>query len=103
MSLNVGGAAHLALLRSMKNMFSLFTAIILSTILLVWGCQKKTIATNPNPQIKTELPEKTKPLQAADLVGYDGTRLRKSVQQIRDANDRRSRAMEKLTETGPDQ
>ena len=84
-------------------MRSLFIAIIFPAILLALGCQKKTAATNPNPQTKTELPEKTKPLQAADLVGYDGTRLRKSVQQIRDANDRRSRAIEELTETGSDQ
>jgi hypothetical protein len=87
----------------MKAVLSLFVIMTLSTILLTSGCQKKTAATNPNPQRKTELPENTKPLQAADLVGYDGTKLRKSVQQIKDANDRRSRAMEKVIETGPDQ
>lgn len=75
----------------------------LSTILLTSGCQKKTAVTNPDPQSKSELPGSTKPLQAADLVGYDGTKLRKSVQQIKDANDRRRRAMEKVVETGPDQ
>lgn len=75
----------------------------LSTILLTSGCQKKTAATNPDPQSKSELPGSTKPLQGADLVGYDGTKLRKSVQQIKDANDRRRRAMEKVVETGPDQ
>jgi hypothetical protein len=87
----------------MKTVLSLFLAVIFSTILLVSGCQRKTAATNPNPQRKTELSENTKPLQAADLVGYDGTKLRKSVQQIKDANDRRSRAMEKVIETEPDQ
>jgi len=87
----------------MKTILSLFLAIIFSTILLVSGCHKKTAATNPDPQSKTELPHNTRPLQAADLVGYDGTKLRKSVQQIKDATDKRSRAMEKLTETGPDQ
>jgi hypothetical protein len=87
----------------MKIMLSLFVAIILATILLASGCRKKTVATNPNARTKTELPEKTKPLQAADLIGYDGTKLRKSVQQIRDANDKQSQAIEKLTETGSDQ
>lgn len=98
----VDGMVHLVLLRHMKTVPSFLLAIF-SAILLASGCQKKTVATNSNPQTRTELPDKTKPLQAADLVGYDGTKLRKSVQQIKDANDRRSRAMEKLTETGPDQ
>ncbi len=80
-----------------------FIAIIFSTILLGTGCQKKTAATNPDPQSKSELPGSTKTLQAADLVGYDGTKLRKSVEQIKDVNDRRNRAMEKVIETGPDQ
>jgi len=87
----------------MKTALSLFVTMTLSTILLTSGCQKKTAATNPDPQSKSELPGSTKPLQAADLVGYDGTKLRKSVQQIKDANDRRSRAMEKVIETWPDQ
>jgi hypothetical protein len=87
----------------MKTVLSLFLAVIFSTILFALGCQKKTAATNPNSEGKSELPENTKPLRAADLVGYDGTKLRKSVQQIKDANDRRSRAMEKVIETGPDQ
>ena len=87
----------------MKTALSLFVTMALSTILLTSGCQKKTAATNPDPQSKSELPGSTKPLQAADLVGYDGTKLRKSVEQIKDANDRRSRAMEKVIETGPDQ
>ena len=80
-----------------------FLAIICSTILFATGCQKKTAATNPDSQSKTELHENTKPLQAADLVGYDGTRLRKSVEHIRDANDKHNRDMEKMVETGPDQ
>jgi hypothetical protein len=80
-----------------------FIAIICSTILLATGCQKKTAATNSNSQSNTELHENTKPLQAADLVGYDGTRLRKSVQHIREANDKHNQEMEKMVETGPDQ
>jgi hypothetical protein len=85
-------------------MFSLrFVAIIFSTILLSSGCQKKTAAKNPNSQSKTELYENTKPLQAADLVGYDGTKLRKSVHHIREATDKHNQEIEKTIETGPDQ
>ena len=80
-----------------------FVAIICSTILLASGCQKKTAATNPNSQNKTELNENTKPLQAADLVGYDGTKLRKSVDHIREANDKHNQEIKKTVETGPDQ
>ena len=75
-------------------------AITFAAILLSSGCQKKTAATNPNSQSKTELHENTKPLQAADLVGYDGTKLRKSVDRIKEANDKRNQEMEKMAETG---
>ena len=96
--------ADLILIRPMKTMLPLrFVAIICSTILLASGCQKKTAATNPNSQSKTELHDNTKPLQAADLVGYDGTKLRKSVDHIRDANDKRNQEIEKTAESGPDQ
>jgi hypothetical protein len=88
----------------MKTMLPLrLVAITVSTILLSSGCQKKTAATNPNSQSKTELHENTKPLQAADLVGYDGTKLRKSVHRITEANDKHNQEIEKMVETGPDQ
>ena len=88
----------------MKTMLSLrFGAIMFSTILLSSGCQKKTAATNPNSQSKPELHESTKPLQAADLIGYDGTKLRKSVHHIKEANDKHNQEIEKMVETGPDQ
>ncbi|PYJ68695.1 MAG: hypothetical protein DME75_12440 [Verrucomicrobia bacterium] len=80
-----------------------FIAIIFPTILLSSGCQKETAATNPNSQGKTELHENTKPLQAADLVGYDGTKLRKSVDHITEANDKHNQEIEKMAETEPDQ
>ncbi len=96
--------ADLELVGPMKTMLPLrFGAIIFSTILLSSGCQKKTAATNSNSQSKTELHENTKPLQAADLVGYDGTKLRKSVHHIREANDKHNQEIEKMVETGPDQ
>jgi len=88
----------------MKTMLPIrFNAIIFSTILLLSGCQKKTAATNPNSQSKNELHENTKPLQAADLLGYDGTKLRKSVDKIKEANDKHNQEMENMAETGQDQ
>ena len=85
-------------------MFSLrFGAFLFSAILLSSGCQKKTAATNLNSQSKTESDENTKPLQAADLVGYDGTKLRKSVHRVQEANDKHNQEIEKMVETGPDQ
>ena len=85
-------------------MFSIrCVAVIFWTILLSSGCQKKTAATNPDSQSKTELHEKTKPLQAADLVGYDGTKLRKSVDHITEANDKQNQEVEKMVDAGPDQ
>ncbi len=97
-------AADLGRVRPMKTMLPIrFIAIIFSTILLLSGCQKKTATTNPNSQSKTELHENTKPLQAADLVGYDGTKLRKSVHHITEVNDKHNQEIEKMVETGPDQ
>jgi len=82
---------------------STFVAIIVSTILLSLGCQKKTAATNRNSQSKSKLHESTKPLQAADLVVYDGTKLRKCVYHISATNEKHNREIEKMVESGPDQ
>ena len=79
-----------------------FGAIIFSAILLSSGCQKKTAATNASSQTKTELHDDTKPLQAADLVGYNGTKLGKSVNHIREANDKHNKEIEKMAETAPE-
>jgi len=95
--------AYLFLVRPMKTMLLLrFIATIFSTILLLSACQKKIAATNPNSQSNTELHENTKPLQAADLVGYDGTKLRKSVDGIKEVNDKHNQELEKMAETGQD-
>jgi hypothetical protein len=80
-----------------------FVAIVFSTILVSSGCQKKTAATNPNSQSKSELRDSTKPLQAADLVGYNGTKLRNSMDRIKEASAKHNREMEKTVESGPDQ
>jgi hypothetical protein len=88
----------------MKAMLPLtFVAIIFSTIVLSSGCQKKTATTNPKSPSETELRDNTKPLQAADLIGYDGTQLRKSVDRIREANDKHNQEAEKMVETEPGQ
>jgi len=88
----------------MKNTLrSAFVAIICSTILFLVGCQKKTGFTNPSSESKPELRESTKPLLAADLVGYDGTNLRKSVDHIIEANEKHSQQVQKMAESGPDQ
>ena len=79
-----------------------FVAIIFSTIVLSSGCQKKTTATKPNSESKSELHENTKPLQAAGFVGYDGTKLKKSVHQIGDANEKHNQEIEKMVESGQD-
>jgi hypothetical protein len=70
-----------------------FAALLLSS-----GCQKQTVATNPDSQRDNELHEKTKPLQAADLVGYDGTTLRKSVDKLIQKNDKHNKELENATE-----
>jgi hypothetical protein len=77
-----------------------FVALILATTLLSSGCGKKTAATNPSSE---STPGGTKPLEAADLVGYDGKRLRNSVDRMKEANDKRNQQMEKMAGSGPDQ
>lgn len=76
--------------------------VIFSMILLTSGCQKKNAATSPNSESQSEIRQSTKPLQAADLVGYNGTILRKSVDRIKGTNDKHNQEIEK-TESGPEQ
>ena len=73
-------------------------AIIFSAFLLSSGCEKKTAAGNPDSQGNNESREKTKPLQAADLVGYDGTKLKKSVDKIIQDKDKHNKELEDATE-----
>jgi hypothetical protein len=83
----------------MKIVLPLSVAVIsFAAVLLSSGCQKKTVATNPDSQRNKELHENTKPLQAADLVGYDGTKLRKSVDKIIQNNDKHNKELENATE-----
>ena len=61
---------------------------------------KKTAATDPVAQ---STPGNTKPLEAADLVGCDGKMLRKSVDHIKEANEKHNQDVEKMAGSGPDQ
>jgi hypothetical protein len=77
-----------------------FVAVVFATMLLSSGCEEKNAATDPTAQ---STPGSTKPLEAAGLVGYDGKKLRKSVDHIRDASDKHNRDLEKMADSGPDQ
>jgi hypothetical protein len=87
--------------RRLKIVFrSTFVALILPTMLLSAGCEKKAAAIDPTDQSTAG---NTKPLQAADLVGYDGKRLSKTVGRIKQANEKHNRTIERMAESGPDQ
>lgn len=77
--------------------------VIFSMTFFSTGCQKKTAATNPSSENKSELHESTKPLQAVDLVGYNGTILRKTADRIKESNDKRNHEIEETLKSGPDQ
>jgi hypothetical protein len=79
---------------------STFIAVIFATMLLSLGCEKKTGATNSSAE---STPGSTKPLEAADLVGYDGKRLRKSVDRIKEANEKHNQELGRMAGSGPDQ
>ena len=79
---------------------SSFVAMIFVAILLSSGCEKKTAATDPTAQ---STPGSTKLLEAADLVGYDGKMLRKSVDHIKEANEKHNQDLEKMAGSGPEQ
>jgi hypothetical protein len=74
--------------------------MIFSTMLLSSGCEKKTAASDPTSQ---STPGSTKLLEAVDLVGYDGKRLRKSVDRIKETNEKHNQELEKMAGSGPDQ
>jgi hypothetical protein len=85
----------------MKTVFrATIVALIYATTFLSSGCGKKTAGTDPTAE---STPGSTKLLEAADLVGYDGKRLRKSVDRIKEANEKHNQELEKMAGTGPDQ
>jgi hypothetical protein len=79
---------------------STLVAMIFSTMLLSSGCEKETVDTDPTAQ---STPGSTKSLEAADLVGYDGKMLRKSVDRIIERNEKHNQELEKTAGSGPDQ
>jgi hypothetical protein len=79
---------------------STFVAMIFSTVLFSSGCEEKTAATNPTPQ---STPGSTKLLEAVDLVGYDGKAVRRSVDRVKEANQKHNQELEKMTGSAPDQ
>lgn len=89
------------LVRPIKTAFRApIAALIYVTTFLSSGCEEKTAATNSTSQSTLG---NTKLMEAADLVGYDGKRLRKSVDRIKETNERRNQEMEKMAGTGPGQ
>jgi hypothetical protein len=78
----------------------IFFAVVFATMLVSSGCDEKTSVTDSTSQ---STPGSTKPLEAAGLVGYDGKRLRKSVDRIKEANEKRSQELEKMAGSGPDE
>ena len=75
-------------------------AVIFATMLFSSGCEEKTDATDPSAQ---STPGSTKVLEAVDLVGYDGKKLRRSVDRIKEANEKNNQELEKAVGSGPDQ
>lgn len=89
------------IVRLMKHALRLaFIPIIFATVLLSSGCKKESVATEPVPQ---STPGSTKILEAAGLVGYDGKKLRRSVDGIKEANEKHNQEIEKTVGSGPDQ
>jgi hypothetical protein len=79
---------------------STLVALVFATTLLLSGCEEKSADTEPITQSR---PGSTRPLEAASLVGYDGKRIRKSVDRIKEANEKHNQELEKMAGSGPDQ
>jgi len=100
-SLSIPFASNLVLGKPMKRALrSILSIMIFAAMLFLSGCEKESVGTDPASQ---STPGSTKPLEAADLVGYDGKRLRKSVDRIKDANEKHNEDLEKMVGSGPDQ
>lgn len=92
---------QILLVRPMKTVLPLaFVVLVFAVMLLSSACEKETAATDSTSQTT---PGSTKPLEAVDLVGYDGKKLRRSVDGIKEANEKHNQQMEKMVETGPEQ
>jgi hypothetical protein len=65
---------------------------VVFTLSLFVGCNDKKAVEQKH---KDEGRQSTKVLEAADLVGYDGKRLRKTTDRVLDANDKRNQDIQK--------
>ena len=65
---------------------------VVFTLSLFIGCNDKKAVEQKN---KDEGRQSTKALEAADLVGYDGKRLKKTTDRVLDANDKRNQDIQK--------
>jgi hypothetical protein len=81
-------------------LLSRFVAMLFAAMLVSSGCDKKTSATDPTSQSTRG---STKPLEAADLAGYDGKILRKSVDHIKEINEKHNQDVEKMDGNGREQ
>ena len=74
----------------------LYMKLIPTVVLVIFlfvGCNEKPKAVEPKD--KDGARQSTKTLEAADLVGYDGKRLRKTTDRVLDANDKRNQDIQK--------
>lgn len=76
-----------------------FIPVVFATMFLTSACDKETAADSTGQST----PGSTKVLEAAGLVGYDGKQLRKSVDRIKDLNEKHNQDLEKTAGSGPDQ
>jgi hypothetical protein len=65
---------------------------VVFTLSLFIGCNDRKAV---EQKTKDEGRQSTKVLETADLVGYDGKRLRKTTDRILDANDKRNQDIQK--------
>ena len=73
--------------------FSKLAITIILALFLFIGCKEKPKAVESKD--KDEGRQNSKVLEAVDLVGYDGKRLRKTTDGVRHANDKRNRDIQK--------
>jgi hypothetical protein len=73
--------------------FSKLAITIILALFLFIGCKEKPKAVESKD--KDEGRQNSKVLEAVDLVGYDGKRLRKTTDGVRDANDKRNQDIQK--------
>jgi hypothetical protein len=79
---------------SHNNMpFSKLAVAIILALFLFIGCKEKPKVVESKD--KDEGRQNSKVLEAADLVGYDGKRLRKTTDGVRHANDKRNQDIQK--------